>query len=83
MRLGPDWWSSLTDTLNTKVHRCTYIKSVEYVQVKKIQAENVEEESGTDNNFAMVNIHSTSATGGAVLFFIILALALGGYLIVK
>ena len=49
----------------------------------KIQAENVEEESVTDNNFAVVNIHSISATGGAVLIIIILALALGGYLIAK
>ena len=49
----------------------------------KIQAENVEEESVTDNNFAVVNIHSILATGGAVLIIIILALALGGYLIAK
>ena len=49
----------------------------------KIQVENVEEKSVTDNNFAMVNIHITSATSEAVLIIIILALALGSYLIAK
>ena len=83
MRLGPDWWSSHTETPNTKGHRCTYTKSVDMCKSTKIQAENFEELSVTDNNFAVVNIHSISATGGAVLVIIILALALGGYLIAK